>query len=45
MKYSYTVELRDSGKHGFILPADQIIISGEEAMEFIKVLAKAVSQT
>ncbi|CAO1387518.1 unnamed protein product [Diamesa serratosioi] len=45
IKYSYTVELRDSGKHGFILPADQIIISGEEAMEFVKVLAKAVSQT
>jgi len=29
-RFSYTTELRDTGRHGFILPADQIIPSGEE---------------
>ena len=28
------MELRDTGKHGFILPPDQIIPVGEEAMAF-----------
>jgi len=27
---SYTVELRDTGRHGFVLPPDQIIPTGEE---------------
>ncbi|XP_022099067.1 carboxypeptidase B-like [Acanthaster planci] len=30
--YSYGVELRDTGKHGFLLPADQIIPSGTETL-------------
>ncbi|KAM4677539.1 carboxypeptidase A1-like [Discoglossus pictus] len=30
IKYSYTFELRDTGKYGFILPADQIIPTAEE---------------
>ena len=30
--YAYTIELR--GKHGFILPKDQIIPTGEEVMAF-----------
>ena len=29
-RFAYTVELRDTGLHGFILPADQIQPSGEE---------------
>ncbi|KAJ8038357.1 Carboxypeptidase A4 [Holothuria leucospilota] len=29
--YSYTVELRDTGEYGFLLPADQIIPTGEES--------------
>jgi len=29
-RFSFTTELRDTGRHGFILPADQIIPSGEE---------------
>lgn len=41
-KYSYTVELRDEGRYGFMLPANQIIQSGEESLAFVKVLAKAV---
>jgi len=29
-RFAFTTELRDTGKHGFVLPADQIIPSGEE---------------
>merc|ERR1712223_220935 len=29
-RFAFTMELRDTGLHGFILPADQIIPSGEE---------------
>merc|ERR1711998_205632 len=39
MLFSYGVELRDTGKHGFTLPADQIIPSGEETFEAVKTLA------
>ncbi|CAF0753682.1 unnamed protein product [Brachionus calyciflorus] len=37
--YSYAVELRDQGKHGFLLPPEQIIPSGLETFEAIKGLA------
>merc|ERR1712080_156184 len=30
IKYVFTTELRDTGNHGFLLPAKQIIPSGEE---------------
>ncbi|KAF8983125.1 Carboxypeptidase A4 [Entomortierella lignicola] len=30
VKYSYAVELRDTGRHGFLLPEDEILPSGEE---------------
>ncbi|XP_060783073.1 carboxypeptidase A1-like [Neoarius graeffei] len=30
IKYSYTFELRDTGRYGFILPADQIIPTAQE---------------
>lgn len=39
-KYSYTIELRDEGRYGFMLPANQIIPSGEEALAFARVIAK-----
>jgi len=29
-RFSFTTELRDTGRHGFVLPKDQIIPSGEE---------------
>lgn len=35
IKYSYTVELRDTGRHGFVLPASTIIPSGEETLKGI----------
>ncbi|XP_070578456.1 carboxypeptidase B-like [Ptychodera flava] len=34
--YSYTIELRDTGEYGFILPEDQIIPSGVETYEGLK---------
>ncbi|XP_048013736.1 carboxypeptidase A1 [Megalobrama amblycephala] len=30
IKYSYTFELRDTGRYGFLLPADQILPTAEE---------------
>jgi len=30
VKYSYGIELRDTGEYGFLLPADQIVPQGEE---------------
>ncbi|KAG0309255.1 Carboxypeptidase A4 [Dissophora globulifera] len=30
VKYSYAVELRDTGKHGFMLPEEEILPSGQE---------------
>lgn len=34
--YTFTSELRDTGRFGFILPADQIVPSGEEAFAGVK---------
>lgn len=41
-KYAYSVELRDTGEHGFIQPPSQIIPVAEEAYHFIRTLATAV---
>lgn len=40
--YSYGVELRDKGQHGFLLPDSQIIPSGEETLAAVLALAKYV---
>lgn len=34
IKYAYSMELRDQGRYGFLLPADQIIPTGEETWAF-----------
>ncbi|KAK7082274.1 hypothetical protein SK128_016692 [Halocaridina rubra] len=39
VKYSYTIELRDTGFWGFQLPPEQIIPTGEETFEALKVVA------
>jgi len=39
-KYSYTLEVRDQGRYGFILPPEQIIPTAEETFEAIKVFAR-----
>ncbi|KAG7175044.1 Carboxypeptidase B-like 5 [Homarus americanus] len=41
-KYSYTIELRDKGEFGFLLPEDQIIPTGEETMAGVLVLANFI---
>ena len=44
-RYAYTIELRDKGEKGFLLPKEQIIPSGEEmwaAME--AVLSKLIDE-
>jgi murein tripeptide amidase MpaA len=38
--FSYGVELRDTGRYGFTLPANQIVPSGEETFAGVKALAK-----
>jgi len=40
--FSYTIELRDTGRYGFILPPAQIIPTGEENFEAVKALAEYV---
>ena len=40
--YVYTIELRDTGLHGFLLPPEQIIPTGEEIMAFHVVVAQKI---
>jgi len=42
IKYSYTVELRDQGQYGFLLPPNQILPSGKETFAGIVALAQYV---
>jgi len=42
VKYSYTMELRDDGDNKFLLPQSEIIPSGEETWEAVKVIASQV---
>lgn len=41
MKYTYTVELRDTGKHGFVLPARYIIPTAKEALAAVMIVTEA----
>jgi len=40
--YVYTVELRDRGQHGFLLPPDQILETGVETWEGVKAMMQVV---
>ena len=42
VKYSFSVELRDTGRYGFLLPPDQIIPTGEETFEGLKALVNSM---
>ena len=42
VKYSYSVELRDTGRHGFLLPEDEILPSSEETMAGVMYLANFI---
>lgn len=37
---SYTYELRDQGRYGFLLPPEQIIPTGEETLDSVVALFK-----
>ncbi|XP_044020849.1 carboxypeptidase B-like isoform X1 [Aphidius gifuensis] len=43
IKYSYTVELRDRGAYGFLLPATQIIPTSREIWAGIRTIARIVT--
>ena len=40
IKYSFALELRDRGRYGFLLPANQIVPTGMETFEGIKEMAR-----
>lgn len=43
MKYAYTIELRDQGRYGFVLPAVYIEPTAAEALAATRVIAEAAS--
>lgn len=45
VKYSYTIELRDAGRYGFVLPASFITVTAKEALAAVRVVAAAVVVT
>ena len=42
VKYSFALELRDKGAHGFLLPASQIVPTAMETFQGITAMAKAM---
>eukprot|EP00005_Dracoamoeba_jomungandri_P010885 CAMPEP_0174275418 /NCGR_PEP_ID=MMETSP0439-20130205/59814_1 /TAXON_ID=0 /ORGANISM="Stereomyxa ramosa, Strain Chinc5" /LENGTH=443 /DNA_ID=CAMNT_0015367519 /DNA_START=832 /DNA_END=2163 /DNA_ORIENTATION=+ len=40
--YSYAVELRDTGRYGFLLPPDQIIPSGQEIVASVRTMGNYI---
>lgn len=44
VKYPYTVELRDEGQKGFLLPPSQIIESGKEVTKAMFALYKFIAE-
>lgn len=45
IKYTYTIELRDTGRYGFILPSSFIIPTAKESLAAIKAIAEEVQVT
>lgn len=43
MKYAFTIELRDTGRHGFVLPSNHILSSGKEVLAAVRTLAQEVA--
>ncbi|XP_031621116.1 carboxypeptidase B-like [Contarinia nasturtii] len=44
IKYSYTIELRDTGRYGFILPPEFILPTAKEAHTFVHTIARIVAK-
>jgi len=42
IKYSYTIELRDKGTYGFLLPPTQILPTAKETFTAVRTLIKSV---
>ena len=40
IKYSFALELRDKGRYGFLLPANQIVPTAMETFQGIKAMAR-----
>lgn len=38
IKYSFTFELRDTGRYGFLLPASQIVPTAQETWKALEVI-------
>ncbi|KAI4456604.1 protease family m14 carboxypeptidase ab [Holotrichia oblita] len=45
MKYTYTIELRDNGRYGFVLPASYIVPTAKEALAALRVIGEAAAAT
>ena len=43
MKYSFTVELRDKGHFGFLLPSEYIEPTAKELFEGLKTMIKEIN--
>lgn len=43
MKYAYTIELRDNGRYGFVLPASYIEPTAKEALAALRVIGEAAA--